>query len=531
MYQLKRKISIIFLFVILFPKIFIAQLYPNDCVNAVNICSNGAISISNSGEGNVVDFIGYNNDTSNNISNPNFQNNSPWGGVNGGCLGDGEKNSTWMIISVESTGILEMSFGAENAQEGYYDWIMWPYSDSACTAINGNTLPPVRCNWNSSNSGGTGIADSLPVGADSGNYEPGLNVNCGEKYVICLSNYNGVTANVPIEFFGNSYIGCDTITNIEVNSDTICFSECATLNASGGNSYIWDNSPFINVINDSTAEVCPNTLGVHSLVVLGNSTCGIDSVEVFVTVLPLQDSACSYCNQDTLYHNIYDTVTTYQTIFDTITFYDTLTTCDSTIINYENITVYDTSLTCDSVIYSYDTITYQDTLVTNIYDTITLQDTLITYVYDTITSTEITFDTLTTYQTVYDTSYVSIFDSIITYDTVEVQVIDTNYIYLAVTDTLYIDITLTSIPNIYNTIRIYPNPSSDYVIIDNGNYSIMSNYFLTILNSLSQQVFFSQINTPQFQIPVTSLGSEGIYFVNIYDNSGNLIVTKSLILN
>ena len=40
-----------------------------------------------------------------------------------------------------------------------------------------------------------------------------------------------------------------------------------------------------------------------------------------------------------------------------------------------------------------------------------------------------------------------------------------------------------------NTITVYPNPSNNVVIIDNGNYSIVNNYNLMIFNSLSQQVF------------------------------------------
>ena len=99
------------------------------------------------------------------------------------------------------------------------------------------------------------------------------------------------------------------------------------------------------------------------------------------------------------------------------------------------------------------------------------------------------------------------------------------------TDTLYIDITVTGITSVDNTITVYPNPANDVVIIDNGNYSIMNNYNLMIFNSLSQQVFFSQINTQQFQIPVSTLGAEGTYIIRILDGNNNIIKTKYLILN
>ena len=153
---------------------------------------------------------------------------------------------------------------------------------------------------------------------------------------------------------------------------------------------------------------------------------------------------------------------------------------------------------CDSIVetwrqFNYSPNYFSDTLT--IYDTLTTYDTLITQVFDTLT--------------IYDTTYISI----------------------SVTDTLYIDITITGVPNIDNTISVYPNPASDVVIIDNGNYNNMSNYNLMIFNSLSQQVFSSQINTQQFQIPVSTLGAEGTYFIQIFDGNNNLVATKYLVLN
>ena len=143
------------------------------------------------------------------------------------------------------------------------------------------------------------------------------------------------------------------------------------------------------------------------------------------------------------------------------------------------------------------------------------------------TDTILTYDTLTTY----DTLITQVFDSLTVYDTINIDIIDTSYVSISVTDTLYIDITVTGITSVDNTITVYPNPANDVVIIDNGNYSIMNNYNLMIFNSLSQQVFFSQINTQQFQIPVSTLGAEGTYFVQILDGNNNLVVTKYLVLN
>ena len=86
-------------------------------------------------------------------------------------------------------------------------------------------------------------------------------------------------------------------------------------------------------------------------------------------------------------------------------------------------------------------------------------------------------------------------------------------------------------PHNINTIKVYPNPANDIVIIDNGNYANMSNYTLKIVNSLGQDVFNSLITIPQFQIPVNTLGTTGLYFIQILDPSSQIIDTRKLILN
>ena len=85
--------------------------------------------------------------------------------------------------------------------------------------------------------------------------------------------------------------------------------------------------------------------------------------------------------------------------------------------------------------------------------------------------------------------------------------------------------------DITNTISIYPNPANEFITINNGNYSTMTNYELRILNSLGQEVFSNLVVVPQFIVPVSTLGAEGTYFVQVLDGDGNLVVTKYLILN
>ena len=166
----------------------------------------------------------------------------------------------------------------------------------------------------------------------------------------------------------------------------------------------------------------------------------------------------------------------------------------------------DTSL-CVQVFNMGDTCSILDTLITQVYDTLITHDTLITQVYDTLTT--------------YDTLITQVYDTLITYDT----------IYLGVTDTLYIDVNISGTPPITNTLKVYPNPTADQVIIDNGNYSTMGGYYLNILNSTGQQVFNSPINQAVFTIDISQFGANGLYFLQILNANFNVVEVKHIVLH
>lgn len=132
----------------------------------------------------------------------------------------------------------------------------------------------------------------------------------------------------------------------------------------------------------------------------------------------------------------------------------------------------------------------------------------------------------------------TVYDTVTVYDTTYVTITDTNYVtitdtvYISVTDTLIINTTLTGInpPNNTNTVKVYPNPASTHIYIDNGNYSLMNGYTVRIDNSLSQTVFTSPINQQQFYIDLSSWSGNGTYFVYVIDNLSNIIEVRKIIL-
>ena len=136
--------------IVVFSSALIAQ--NGDCSTSTITACNGNPTfpfIMNTGGnawGNVQDLP-----SGNTISNPST---NP-GSTNSGCLFSGESSggATWVQINISSSGTL----GFQISQTSFSDWAMWPYNATACADILNNILPPVRCNWNSSSTGGTGI--------------------------------------------------------------------------------------------------------------------------------------------------------------------------------------------------------------------------------------------------------------------------------------------------------------------------------------------------------------------------------------
>jgi gliding motility-associated-like protein len=196
-----------------------------DCVQAIPLCSTPSFTFySTSGDGLVQDIP-----PGSNISNPTTNPNPP----NAGCLLSGENNPQWLLLTVGNSGVLEFVFGAGNSpnpQAGYYDWAMWPYSPSACANIMNNTLPPIRCNWNATSSGGTGVASTsnIPIGGSSGNYEPPLTVNACQQFIICISNYSNINTLVSFLSLGTASLSCNP--NCAPNY-SICAGQSVTITA------------------------------------------------------------------------------------------------------------------------------------------------------------------------------------------------------------------------------------------------------------------------------------------------------------
>ena len=101
-----------------------------------------------------------------------------------------------------------------------------------------------------------------------------------------------------------------------------------------------------------------------------------------------------------------------------------------------------------------------------------------------------------------------------------------------VTDTLVINVNRTGYnPITYsNTIKVYPNPANNKITIDNGDIQKMNGYSIKIINSLGQQVYQGGITQQIISIDITQWGGNGMYYLQLTDNNGNIVDVKKIVL-
>ena len=287
-----------------------AQNINADCISAIPLCSTPNFTFNpTSGVGTVTDIP-----VGSNISNPSTNPASN----NSGCLLSGELKPQWLLVTVGNAGFLEFVFGSGTSaypQAGYYDWAMWPYTPNTCADIQNNTLPPVRCNWNASSSGGTGIASAtnIPAGGNAGNYEPPLAVNACQQFIICISNYSGVGTLVSFLSLGTASLTCNP-SCLNVNNPAVCAGNPATILASssgnlGGISFSINPGGISFPTNSITVTPTVNTsytvyaTGLNSASVAVTQT-AVSNVTVFPKPLVAPTVTQSTCNNSTASFNL-----------------------------------------------------------------------------------------------------------------------------------------------------------------------------------------------------------------------------------
>lgn len=129
-----------------------------------------------------------------------------------------------------------------------------------------------------------------------------------------------------------------------------------------------------------------------------------------------------------------------------------------------------------------------------------------------------------------DTSYLSVhLDTITYFDTTTVYNLDT--VFYSYTDTLLIDISLIGLNPLAfeHTIKVYPNPASNLLLIESPNSIINQNCTYEILNSIGQTITTGTLSQNITSVDLIALNSIGTHQILIKTSSGITLASRILL--
>lgn len=126
-------------------------------------------------------------------------------------------------------------------------------------------------------------------------------------------------------------------------------------------------------------------------------------------------------------------------------------------------------------------------------------------------------DTLTVHEVI------TRFDTITKHDTI--AVIDTLKINLNLKDLVSQEV------NGIKTIKVFPNPTSEFVTISIGeNFELLSGVSISIVTLNGQTIFESYLNKKLVKVNTSTFTNKGVYVVNIINSNSIIIASKKLVI-
>lgn len=103
---------------------------------------------------------------------------------------------------------------------------------------------------------------------------------------------------------------------------------------------------------------------------------------------------------------------------------------------------------------------------------------------------------------------------------------------ISVADTLIIDVVLSDShhPDLANTIKVFPNPTKDFLMIHYGDFTSMQGYSVNITNATGSVVYQSAINEAGASINLSSLGAKGLYLIHIINPQNQIKESRKIVL-
>ena len=84
--------------------------------------------------------------------------------------------------------------------------------------------------------------------------------------------------------------------------------------------------------------------------------------------------------------------------------------------------------------------------------------------------------------------------------------------------------------NTVTNITVYPNPTSDVLIIDATDSPALAGYTYRILDVQGKQIYNALVTSSKTEIALKTLGAKGVYVLHIIDANGNSIQENKIVL-
>jgi hypothetical protein len=82
----------------------------------------------------------------------------------------------------------------------------------------------------------------------------------------------------------------------------------------------------------------------------------------------------------------------------------------------------------------------------------------------------------------------------------------------------------------YTAINVYPNPTSDVLIIETNDVYGLKGYTYKIVDLQGKEIYKSLVSSSKTEIVLKSIGSKGVYILHIVDEVGQIIENKKIVL-
>ncbi len=84
--------------------------------------------------------------------------------------------------------------------------------------------------------------------------------------------------------------------------------------------------------------------------------------------------------------------------------------------------------------------------------------------------------------------------------------------------------------NQFTSVSVYPNPTSDILIVEANDVQALSNYKYRILDMSGKEVYNALVEDVKTEIKLKSIGSKGTYVLHNIDANGNSINENKIVL-